>query len=196
MYDQPKYKPLAASEFFPDGQAARPAVPGAVAQSGGSRAEASSGRVGTLAIPWQLGPVYPLDAQGNVMTSLPLDEQSAPVQNPLPYTREVLARGRERYGIYCAPCHSVAGDGEGMIVQRGFPHPPSYHSERLRRAPDEYFYKVITHGYGAMFSYAERVLPADRWAIVTYIRALQLSQHAVLADLPDTVRRKFEEVDQ
>ncbi len=106
-----------------------------------------------------------------------------PVQPP-PVTLALLARGQERFRIYCTPCHSELGDGHGMVVQRGFPAPPSYHIDRLRAAPVEHFYEVITHGYGAMYSYADRVQPADRWAIASYIRALQLSQHAAVADLP------------
>lgn len=96
----------------------------------------------------------------------------------------LLQSGQERFNIYCSPCHGRVGDGQGMIVQRGFPQPPSYHTQRLRQVSDQHFYDVITHGYGAMYSYAARVKPQDRWAIVAYIRALQLSQHAVLADLP------------
>ena len=100
-----------------------------------------------------------------------------------PITAALLARGQERYRIYCTPCHAELGDGDGMIVQRGFKHPPSYHEQRLREAPVEYFYDVITNGYGAMYSFAARVAPRDRWAIVAYIRALQLSQNASAADL-------------
>jgi mono/diheme cytochrome c family protein len=89
----------------------------------------------------------------------------------------LLARGQQRFDIYCAPCHSRAGDGDGMIARRGFPHPPSYHQPRLREAPDRHFYDVMTNGYGIMRSYADRVPPEDRWAIVAYVRALQLSQN-------------------
>jgi len=97
---------------------------------------------------------------------------------PYPMTMQLLRRGRERFDIYCSPCHSPVGDGDGMVARRGFPHPPSYHIDRLRRAPDRYFYDVITHGHGVMRPYADRVAPEDRWAIVAYIRALQLSQYA------------------
>ena len=96
----------------------------------------------------------------------------------------LLERGQQRFDIYCSPCHSRVGDGDGMIVQRGFPHPPSYFIDRLIKAPDQHFYDVITHGYGAMYSYADRVEPADRWAIIAYIRALQASASAGLADVP------------
>lgn len=98
-------------------------------------------------------------------------------QHPPPLTLALLQRGQERFRIDCTPCHSELGDGHGMIVQRGFPAPPSYHIDRLREAPTQHFYDVITHGYGAMYSFAGRVAPADRWAIAAYIRALQLSQH-------------------
>jgi hypothetical protein len=98
-------------------------------------------------------------------------------------TPVALARGRERFDIFCSPCHSIAGDGVGMVARRGFPHPPSFHIDRLRQAPDSHFYAVITDGYGAMHSYATRVAPDDRLAIIGYIRALQLSQHAPVASL-------------
>jgi mono/diheme cytochrome c family protein len=97
----------------------------------------------------------------------------------------LLARGRERYDIYCSPCHGFSGHGDGMIVQRGFPTPPSYHSARLRSADAQHFFDVITHGYGVMYSYAARVEPRDRWAIIAYIRALQQSQRTDMADVPE-----------
>jgi mono/diheme cytochrome c family protein len=109
----------------------------------------------------------------------------APIQVP-PVTMALLERGQDRFRIYCTPCHSELGDGHGMIVERGFPPPPSYHIDRLRQAPVQHFYDVITNGYGAMYSFAERVQPADRWAIAAYIRAPQRSQAATLADVsPD-----------
>ena len=104
-------------------------------------------------------------------------------------TLGLLERGQERFRIYCTPCHSELGDGHGMVVQRGFPPPPSYHIERLRQAPVEHFYDVITRGHGAMYSFAYRVQPADRWAIAAYIRALQLSQNAQAADLSPEERK-------
>jgi mono/diheme cytochrome c family protein len=110
-------------------------------------------------------------------------------KNPPPVTPALLARGRERFGIYCTPCHGLAGDGDGMIVRRGFPAPPSYHEARLLAAPAAHFYDVITHGYGAMFSYADRVDPHDRWAIVAYIRALQLQRHASVALAPEAAEK-------
>jgi mono/diheme cytochrome c family protein len=105
---------------------------------------------------------------------------------------ELLARGRERFGIFCSPCHGAGGDGTGIIVQRGMPRPTSYHDDRLVAADDQYFFDVITNGHGAMYSYAARVPPADRWAIVAYIRALQLSRHASLDDVPADERARLE----
>ena len=104
---------------------------------------------------------------------------------PPPVTDALLARGRERFGIYCAPCHGLAGDGDGIIVAHGFPRPPSYHSDRLLAAPAQHFVDVITRGYGAMYAYADRVDPHDRWAIAAYIRALQLSRRAKVAQVPE-----------
>jgi mono/diheme cytochrome c family protein len=111
--------------------------------------------------------------------------------NRPPLTRELLTRGRERFDIYCAPCHGRVGDGGGMIVTRGMPRPPSLHEERLRGEPDQHFFDVITRGYGVMYSYASRVRPRDRWAIVAYIRALQASQHATLDDVPPSERERL-----
>jgi len=115
------------------------------------------------------------------------DEPLHPPAAP-PVTMALLERGRERFDIYCAPCHGRFGDGNGVIVQRGFPRPPSYDSDALRNAPSQHFYDVITHGYGVMFSYADRVEPADRWAIAAYIRALQASANATAADVPPDQR--------
>lgn len=112
-----------------------------------------------------------------------VEYQAKPVQAP-PVTLALLQRGQERFRIYCTPCHSELGDGRGMIVQRGFPPPPSYHIDRLRQIPIQHFYDVITDGHGAMYSFANRVQPADRWAIAAYIRALQRSRNARLADVP------------
>ena len=105
-----------------------------------------------------------------------------------PLTMALLERGRERFRIYCTPCHSELGDGQGMIVQRGFPAPPSYHIDRLRTAPIQHFYEVMTQGYGAMYPFADRVSPQDRWAIAAYIRALQKSQAVSVADIPQSDR--------
>jgi len=112
-------------------------------------------------------------------------EHEAAMRNPPLVTAALLARGQERFTIYCEPCHGATGEGNGTIVQRGFPRPPSYHTQRLRAAPAQHFFDVITRGYGVMYSYADRVAPADRWAIAAYIRALQLSHYATLADVPE-----------
>jgi mono/diheme cytochrome c family protein len=105
-------------------------------------------------------------------------------QQPPPVTDSLMRTGRQNFEIFCSPCHGLAGDGDGMVVQRGFPAPPSYHTDRLRRASAQHFFDVITNGYGVMYSYATRVAPHDRWAIVAYIRALQESRHAQVADMP------------
>jgi mono/diheme cytochrome c family protein len=152
MYDDARVKPLQAPKV-----AAVPA--GAVERVRGVAASTSSGRRGTEQERERL-------------------EAEAAKAIPYPLTPALLARGRERFEIYCVPCHSPLGDGDGLIARRGFPHPPSYHVERLRRAPDRHFYDVMTDGYGVMYSYADRIAPRDRWAIVAYIRALQLSQDA------------------
>lgn len=113
------------------------------------------------------------------------EERARSATNPPPVTGELLERGRERFGIFCTPCHGLAGDGNGVIVAHGFPAPPSYHIDRLLAAPAQHFYDVMTKGYGVMFSYADRVPPHDRWAIAAYIRALQLSRRTKVADVPD-----------
>ncbi|HEX8817373.1 MAG TPA: cytochrome c [Terriglobales bacterium] len=157
MHDQPRFKPLARDDFFQDIRSARPQVEGTIARGQWHEADYfDTGKIGN----------QPGDAI------------------PFPATPQVLARGRERFDIYCAPCHSRLGDGNGMIVQRGFSRPPSFHTDRLRNAPLGYFFGVITNGFGAMPQYASQVPPRDRWNIVAYIRALQLSQHATSADVP------------
>lgn len=107
---------------------------------------------------------------------------------PPPLTLALIQRGQQRFRIYCTPCHSELGDGNGMIVQRGFPHPPSYHEPPLVNAPTQHFFDVITHGYGVMYAFGDRIAPEDRWAIAAYVRALQLSQHVPVADLTPAER--------
>jgi len=165
MYQQPKYEPLQPSASFNDGRSARPLEPDAVAR----------GQLRTNTI------FYTGKSGGNDVTAL-----------PMPLTMEVLKRGRERYDIYCAACHDRVGDGNGMIVQRGFRPPASFHIPRLRDAPIGHFYAVMTTGFGAMADVAAQVTPEDRWAIAAYVRALQLSQHASLADVPTEQRQKLE----
>ncbi|MGJ4912931.1 c-type cytochrome [Bradyrhizobium sp. HKCCYLRH2060] len=140
----------------------------------GTYAAAPSLPNGTEAQPLPPGTV----AQGDI-------ERAAQARQPATVSADLLARGHERYDIYCSPCHGLAGQGDGMIVQRGFPRPPSYHTARLRAAPAQHFFDVITNGYGVMYSYAARVEPRERWAIVAYIRALQQSQHTDVAEVPE-----------
>jgi mono/diheme cytochrome c family protein len=109
---------------------------------------------------------------------------------PLPVTQELLERGEGRYKIFCTPCHGLQGDGNGMVVMRGMKHPPTFHQDRLRQSPNGYFYDVITNGFGAMYGYSAQINPRDRWAIVAYVRALQLSRNAKIAELPADVREK------
>lgn len=110
---------------------------------------------------------------------------------PLPLTQELLARGQDRYTIFCSPCHGLQGDGQGMVTMRGMKHPPSYHQDRLRNEPNGYFFDVITYGFGAMNGYSAQLEPRDRWAIVAYVRALQLSRDAHVAELPANLREKL-----
>ncbi len=110
---------------------------------------------------------------------------------PLPVTAKLLERGEDRYKIYCTPCHGLQGDGNGMIVMRGMKRPPSYHIDRLRQSPNGYFYDVITNGFGAMYGYSAQIQPKDRWAIIAYVRALQLSRNAKAAELPESLRSRI-----
>jgi Cytochrome C oxidase, cbb3-type, subunit III len=165
MHIQPKYKGLEPSSFFNDGRSERPVVPGTVAR----------GQLRTDEL------LYTGKINGQIANVL-----------PFPITKEDLERGQQRFNIYCAPCHDYTGTGNGMIVQRGFPPPPSYHIERLMKAPVGHFFDVMTNGYGTMYSYAARVSPRDRWCIVAYIRALQLSQNAPASDVPPKELTKLE----
>jgi hypothetical protein len=156
MYDQPRYKPYAASEFFADGTSARLLVAGTVPRPDPrvrGKASAELFETGKTA--------------GKLAETL-----------PFPVDRSVLERGQERFRIFCTPCHGELGDGRGMVVLRGFNPPPSYHTDELRKEPVGHFFDVMTRGFGTMYSYAARIPAPDRWAIAAYIRALQLSQHA------------------
>lgn len=166
MYNQPRYDPYEASELFDDGTSARPIPDGTVAR-------------GQLRTDTEL--YAGKDANGEHVAEF-----------PFPITREVLERGQQRYNAYCASCHGLSGYGNGMIVERGFSPPPSFHTDRLREAPVGYYYDVITNGFGRMYSYASRIQPGDRWAIVAYIRALQLSQNATLEDLTPEERQQLQ----
>jgi mono/diheme cytochrome c family protein len=159
MWVQPKHHPLDESTLFADGQASRPLLNGTVSRGN-------------------------LREDGAFFTGIENGKWVDKI--PVPVTKELLERGHERFDIYCTPCHGRLGDGKGMIAQRGFQlkRPVgNYHTERLRKMPVGHFYDVITNGYGAMYSYASRVEPSDRWAIVAYIRALQLSQNGKVTDL-------------
>jgi mono/diheme cytochrome c family protein len=167
MYSQPKFKTYAPSSFFADGRSSRPNVPGAVV--------AGQVQTDTYLYTAKVNGVV-----GNVM--------------PFPVTADLIARGQLQYTIYCSVCHGVAGFGQSMVAERGSLVPANFHQQRLRDAPIGHFFDVITNGvyrgdpnnggYQSMFSYATRVKPEDRWAIAAYIRALQLSQNATVADLP------------
>ena len=168
MAEQPRYEPLTKSDFFADGRASRPLVPGTVARGH-------------------------LD-EDTLLVQGKIDGKPAEVF-PFPVTRPVLERGRERFDIFCSPCHGRVGDGNGMVVRRGFPHAQSFHIDRLRAERPGYFFDVITNGFGRMQGYSALVPPRDRWAIVAYVRALQLSQDAPLSDVPADERAKLEQED-
>ena len=165
MHNQPRYKPLAASDFFGDGRSARPAVEGTVAR-GHLRIDKAR---------------YMGKEDGADVTLF-----------PFPITRVDLLRGQERFNIYCSPCHSRIGDGNGMVVRRGFRQAASYHTDKLIKAPVGHFFDVMTNGFGAMPSYASRVEPDDRWRIAAYIRVLQLSENATIEDVPTDQRAALE----
>jgi len=165
MHDQPRYKALGKSDFFEDGRAARPLVEGTVARG-------------------------QLRDDEHLYTGKVGKEPAA--SYPFEITEGVLQRGRQRFAIYCTPCHGQLGNGEGMVVQRGFKRPTSFHIERLRTAPPGYFFDVMTNGFGAMSDYAAQVPVHDRWAIAAYIRALQISQNASLADVPEAERSELQ----
>ena len=166
MHDQPKFIPLRPTDFFGDGRSERPLPEGTVAR----------GHLDDdVAFYTGKGP-----------DGKPVDEF------PFPVTRDVLERGRDRFNVYCSPCHDRQGEGNGMIVKRGLRHPPSYHTDRLRQVPNGYLFDVITSGFGAMQDYAAQIPPRDRWAIVAYIRALQLSHHATPGDVPPAARAQLE----
>jgi mono/diheme cytochrome c family protein len=157
MHNQPKYRGLRATAFFADGGSARPLVEGTVAR-------------GTL----QEDVAFFTGKMGSATVK----------ELPFPVDDAVLARGQERYDIYCTPCHDATGSGRGMVVQRGFKQPPSFHDDRLRNADAGYFFDVMTNGFGAMPDYRTQLAARDRWAVVAYVRALQLSQHAAPSDVP------------
>jgi len=162
MHDQPKYIPLRPSEFFMDGRSARPIPEGTVARGH-------------------------LDDDDLLYTGKGPDGKFSDTF-PFPVTKDVVLRGQQRFNVYCTPCHDRTGSGEGMIVRRGFRRPPTYHSDRLRQVTNGYIYDVITNGFGVMPDYSAQIPVRDRWAIVAYVRALQLSQQVPLNDLPADAR--------
>ena len=166
MHEQPKYLPYEPTTFFDDGRSERPVVPGTVARG-----------------------------QLRLDELLYTGKENGVLSNKFPFsiTRADLERGRQRYNIYCTPCHDYTGRGQGIVVQRGFPPPPSYHIDRLRQAPVGQFFDVMTNGDGSMYSYASRIEPEDRWRIAAYIRVLQLSEHSTVQDVPESERQKLTE---
>ena len=169
MDEQPKYEFFEPNPFFEDGKSAREYVPNTVAR-------------GRLRIDTHL--------YEGVIDGRPADTF------PFPVTEAVLDRGQERYQIFCTPCHGMDGYGDGIIVQRGLTPPPSFHQDRLRAVPPGYIFGVITNGIGTMYGYAYRIPPEDRWAIVAYLRALQLSQNATVEAVPEEERGRLEEREQ
>ena len=157
MHDQPRYKPLAASDFFSDHRSARPLVEGTIAR-GHLRLDDAR---------------YTGKIDGNDID-----------QFPIPIAKADIERGQNRFNVYCTPCHGRLGDGNGMVVLRGYRQAASYHTEKLVKAPVGHYFDVITNGFGAMPSYASRVTPDDRWRVIAYIRALQLSESAKIGDVP------------
>jgi len=158
MHDQPKYIPLRPSDSFADGRSARPIPAGTVAR----------GYLNDDTVFYN-----GKKPDGTFVEAL-----------PFPLTKQVLLRGQRRFNTFCSPCHDRTGSGQGMVVRRGFRRPTTYHIDRLREAPDGFIFDVITDGFGAMPDFSSEIQPADRWAIVAYLRGLQLAQHATIADVP------------
>ncbi len=165
MWTTSRVKPLAHSPTFGDGRSSRPLVAGTVSREDPARLTAADTGL----------------VRGMEVTAF-----------PVPVTRALVDRGHRQFDIFCSPCHGRTGDADGMIVQRGFPRPPSYFTDRLMHAPVGHFFDVISNGYGLMYSYADRVSPADRWAITAYIRALQRSRAGTIQDVQPAERRSLE----
>lgn len=165
MKDQPKFKPYAKTSFFPDHRSERPLIDGVVARGHLNEDDA----------------FYTGKVDGKLIKQI-----------PIPVTKALLERGRDRFNIYCIVCHGVVGAGDGMIIRRGFkPVPPSFHTDKLRQIEDGHFFDVISHGFGVMQDYSMQVQPEDRWAITAYIRALQLSQNAKISQLTEADKQKL-----
>jgi mono/diheme cytochrome c family protein len=195
MAVQPSFKPLSPSSFFDNGQSARPEVPGTVARGhlhsdlalfSGKR----SGETQNLTRPAATVGTAATGVMG-AMVSAAAEPSDYVDTFPLPVTREFVQHGHDRFMIYCVVCHDAIGTGAGKIVERGYTRPPSFHITRLREAPVGHFFDVITNGYGSMPSYREQVPPRDRWAIVAYVRALQLSQHFPVKELSGRMREEW-----
>ena len=188
MANQPRYSPLQESNFFGDDRSARPLEPGTVPRGQVQGDIVSAADMGAPPeARWAAG-VIGLAGTGGLNVA---PAYASGYISPVPVTYELLNRGRERFNIYCSVCHDRVGTGRGKIVERGYLHPPSYHIDRLREAPSIHFYDVITRGYGGMPTYADKIAPADRWAVIAYIRALQLSQDARFADLTPEEQEKL-----
>jgi mono/diheme cytochrome c family protein len=166
MHDAPRYEAYEANSFYADGRASRETPTGTVAR-GWERAD-------------------DLFYTGRDSAGEPSE------QIPMPVTAQDMQRGRDRYNVYCTPCHGILGDGQGMVVQRGLKRAATYHDERLRGVKVGYLYDVVTNGFGAMQGYAEQIPARDRWLIVAYVRALQLSQHAQVAEVPSDKRAELD----
>lgn len=184
MQDQPRYKPYKESNFFNNKMASRDLPEGTVAR--GLLRENKALYTGKKEVTGTVAATTAVDASGNtVITSFP----DAIEEFPVPVTKELIDRGEQRYKVFCTVCHGPTGNGDGMIVRRGFTKPPTYNDDRLRNAPVGHFFDVITNGYGRMNGYASQVPVADRWAIVAYIRTLQISQNPNGAQISATPAR-------
>jgi mono/diheme cytochrome c family protein len=192
MGKQPAFRPLEKSTFFPDGRSERPLVAGTIAR-GQLETDVAffTGRRERLPKPTVVAAAGEQAGKPTVRQVDPDDMSSYVDSFPLEVNAASIERGRERYTIYCAVCHGDYGYGDGVVVNRGFTAPPSYHIDRLRNAPIGYLFAVQTYGYGAMADYAAQITPRDRWAIVAYLRALQTSQNVRLADLPAAERERI-----
>lgn len=165
MQDQPRFKPLAGSRFFADSRSARPVPAGTIARD---------------------------ELNDTDVLHTGLENGTFITRFPVPVTKQLLTRGEQRYNIFCTPCHGFLGDGNGMVARRGFKWPANLHTDRLRNAPPGYLFQVISNGYGAMPAYRHQIEPPDRWAILAYVRALELSRNATVDDAPADAKVQLE----
>lgn len=182
MWNQPRYTSLQKSDFYADGASSRPQVAGTVKYDGARRKWSSNVYKGLTGSPTVPNPLDEGFWTGRAAGKFVADNYFINASTTPEQKKALLDRGRERYNITCMPCHGTNGDGRGIVVQRGFPQPPTYHIDRLREVEDGYIVDVISHGFGRMYNYAARVTPEDRWAIAAYIRALQYSQNVNISD--------------